>query len=391
MDRRQLSQRGPAACVVVAFVVGLLPCQTARAMYVRPDIEQVPVERLVKNLQKQMADNPTDVKVKVNLARLHAMAFALKTDTATVWRGRENQGVWFGHGPKNVPFAAKPTTDSKQEAAAKEHLKQAVALYQKAVEQAPDDPQILLGHAWCVDQSGDQKKAVELYRTVIDKAWAREKDMRRAGLGWHSIVAETTDYLVPLLDKDKDATEIKDLQARSEKLQRLPRPVTPIIIPLGDGLRLADLVDRSARVPFDADGSGEKKTWTWITPKAGWLVYDPQGTGHVDSALQMFGGVSFWLFWANGYEALRALDDNGDGVLRGPELAGLAVWCDANGNGRVDPGEVQPLSYWGITEISCRYMPGSRKAGTAAESPQGVRLRNGATRPTYDVILEPRQ
>jgi hypothetical protein len=390
MNHRAFSDRCTAVFAVVALVVGLLPCQAARAMYVRPDIEQVPVERLAKNLEKQMADNPTDVKVKVNLARLHGMAFALKTDTAQVWRGRENQGVWFGFGPKNVPFAAKPTTDAKQEAAAKEHLKQAVALYEQAVKQAPDDPQILLGCAWCFDQSGDQKKAVELYRKAIDKAWAKEKDMQRAGLGWQSIVAETTGYLVPLLDKEKNAAEIKELQARSEKLLRLPRPVTPIIVPLGDGLRLADLVDRSARVAFDADGSGEKKTWTWITPKAGWLVYDPQATGKVNSALQMFGGVSFWLFWENGYEALRALDDNGDGVLRGSELTGLAIWCDANGNGQVDPGEIRPLSYWGITEVSCRCVPGSREAGTAAQSPEGVRLQGGAIRPTYDVILEPR-
>jgi hypothetical protein len=105
-------------------------------------------------------------------------------------------------------------------------------------------------------------------------------------------------------------------------------------------------VDRSARVRFDADGSGLAREWTWLTSDAAWLVYDPKGTGKVDSALQMFGNVSFWRFWQNGYEALRSLDDNGDGQLTGVELAGLALWHDINGSGCSEPGEVRPLSAW---------------------------------------------
>jgi hypothetical protein len=35
--------------------------------------------------------------------------------------------------------------------------------------------------------------------------------------------------------------------------------------------RAESLIAPSARVVFDADGSGLAKSWTWITPKAGWL------------------------------------------------------------------------------------------------------------------------
>src|SRR5262249_19661951 len=161
---------------------------------------------------------------------------------------------------------------------------------------------------------------------------------------------EAAGYLIPLLDKEKDEKEIDTLKSRIAQLNKLPRPVTPIAIPLKDGLTARDLEDRNASVPFDADGTGLGKRWTWITKDAGWLVHLPaQRAGSVNdrkitSGLQLFGNVSFWCFWENGYEALRSLDDNGDGMLTDKELDGLAIWHDANGDGICQPGEVRPLS-----------------------------------------------
>jgi tetratricopeptide (TPR) repeat protein len=316
------------------------------------------------------------------------MAYALKSDTAQVLKKREGNGAWFGYEPRHVPFSVKPTDDAKLQAEAKQHLQMAITWYEKAVKQAPENLSAQLGLAWCVEQSGDKKQAIELYREVIKKAWEKEKDMKMAGLGWHSITGEAGGYLMPLLDADKDKVEIAEIKARSEQLARLPRPITPIAVPLRDGLTVEQLVDRSARVRFDADGSGVEKSWTWITPDAGWLVFDPQQSGQVTSALQMFGNVSFWLFWDNGYQALASLDDNGDGVLSGAELKGLAIWHDANGNGRCDPGEVRPLSAYGIVSLSCRHQATGGDKRMAAYSPEGVRFTNGKSRPTYDIILE---
>ena len=39
--------------------------------------------------------------------------------------------------------------------------------------------------------------------------------------------------------------------------------------------------------------------------------------------------MTFWLFWENGYHALRALDDNDDGVLRGAERVGAVAFVTA--------------------------------------------------------------
>lgn len=73
----------------------------------------------------------------------------------------------------------------------------------------------------------------------------------------------------------------------------------------------------------------------------------------VRSALQLFGNVTFWPFWENGYHALRSLDDDGDGQLAGDELRHLAIWRDGDANGRSTPAEVRPLAEWGIQSLSC--------------------------------------
>ena len=123
-------------------------------------------------------------------------------------------------------------------------------------------------------------------------------------------------------------------------MEALPRPITPIVVSLRNGAAARDLENHSARVAFDADGTGLQKHWTWITRDAGWLVYDPHNTGKITSGLQLFGGVTFWMFWENGYQALAALDDDGDGMLTGRELKGLAIWQDLNGNGVCERGDV---------------------------------------------------
>ena len=355
----------------------------------KPDLIDVPIERVIKNLETFLQSNPGNVTVRFNLARAHAMAYALKTDTAQVWKGREDQGVWFGYVPEHIPFKVEPTPDKTKLEVAKAHLAEALRQYEKVIALDPNDLSAALGYAWCIDQSGDKQKAIKRYRSVIDAAWAREKTLKRADLGWHSITAEAAGYLIPLLDGNADKAEINRLKERINVLSTVPRPITPIVIPLRDGLAPDELQDHFADVRFDADGTGLKKRWTWISKDAGWLVHDPRHTGKITSALQMFGGVTFWMFWNNGYEALRSLDDNGDGVLTGEELKGLAIWRDVNKNGISDSGEVLPLAYWGITAISCEYAGDSNTKNRVAWSASGVTFKDGTIRPTYDIVVHP--
>jgi hypothetical protein len=115
-------------------------------------------------------------------------------------------------------------------------------------------------------------------------------------------------------------------------------------------------------------------------------VYDAKSSGRITSALQLFGNVTFWNVWGNGYEAMKALDDDGDGELRGRELRYLALWRDVNRDAVSDAGEVRPLSEFGIVALTCRGATGDG-IFTAAVAGRGVRFDDGRTRATYDVIL----
>jgi tetratricopeptide (TPR) repeat protein len=373
----------------VWFAVAITCCfaASARARYMRPDLVDTPIDRLVTNLEKLAEESPEDVQVRFNLARLHAMAFALKTDTTKFQRGQEKRGAWFGYEPKYIPFENKPTDDPEQLKDAEAQLEKAIARYAEAIKLNPNHLPSRLGHAWCIEQSGKKEQAIEEYRKLIEDAWEKEGKKRFAGLGGHFITAETSSYLIPLLDATTDAAEIKTLQDRVKFLKSLPRPVTPIAIPLTDKLAAEQMVDRNAAVHFDADGSGERNAWTWIHQDAGWLVHDPRHTGRITSALQMFGNVSFWLFWDNGYQPLAALDDDNDSWLRGEELAGLAIWQDANQNGVSEPGEVKELTKFGIVGLNCSHRRFEGDPEGMVYSPAGVLFEDGTTRPSYDVIL----
>lgn len=377
--------------VGLAAAAAVVLAGTAPARYIPVQTEKVPVDRIVTNLEAAVKENPKDAKAVLNLARAHAMAYSKRAAELEVRKDGKNGGLWFGYEPPFVPFGkAAPSGDPAQEAAAKAHLAKAVALYDRAVKLTPDDPAARLGRAWTLDQFGEKTKAVAAYREIVRDGWAKEKDLKSLGLGGHTVTAETVGYLVPLLDPVADMAEITELKARADSLKKLPRPITPIAVPLRDGLGAADLEDATAAVRFDADGSGLRKRWTWISRDAAWLVYDPSGRGEVDSALQFFGSVTFWLFWEHGYAALAALDDDRDGRLTGDELRGLALWHDRNANGVADAGEVRPVAEAGVVAVSCRHERDGSHPDRIAFSRAGVTFRDGRTRPTFDLVLKPR-
>ena len=228
------------------------------------------------------------------------------------------------------------------------------------------------------------------YRTVIDAAWKQEQNLTRAGLGWHSITAEAAGYLIPLLDQRADIAEINTLQNRRQQMSKILRPITPIAIPLAGNLNALDLVDDTAAVRFDADGSGIVPAVDLDSTERGLAGPRPAGRGEIRSALQLFGNVTFWLFWPNGYAALGALDDDRDGAIAGAELIGLALWRDANRNGTSEPGEVRPVGAWGIVKLSHRFEYDAQHPDEIAWSPRGVTFRDGTVRPTFDLVLHRR-
>ena len=377
-------------CCASSAVVG--------AMFVQVDVRNVPVDRIVANLESELAAKPKDTAVLVNLARVHAMAFAQKSDTvpaaAPMGLKPEYRGPWLGQGaPEHMQPPVRPTKDPKAEAAARIHLDRAIARYREAL--AIDSQHLVakIGLGWALVQAGDRPGAIQALRDVVARAWPKDQ---KGGLspgsgvvffGYRYLTEEAARYLLPLLDPVKDRQEIEDLKAKATSLEQMPRAITPIAVPLEDGLAAVDIEAPDRGVMFDADGSGLPKRWTWIHPNAAWLVFDRYREGRITSALQLFGSVTFWLFWDNGYDALRALDDNGDGSISGRELEGLSLWHDRNANGVSERGEVRQVAAWGIVALSCRFQHDERHPDEIAFSRNGVTFANGTVRPTFDLLL----
>ncbi|MGZ5113050.1 MAG: hypothetical protein ACXWHC_12020 [Usitatibacter sp.] len=388
---------GTLAAKIGFFTLGtfafaaLLPIQPVEARYRHVDVINVPVARVIDNLERQLQQEPKNVTARGNLARAYAMAYALESSTiAIVAESAKGDAMtpWFGYEPP-LTYAVKPERDDARRELSRKYLAKAIENYAALLESAPDDVVAMLGHAWSLEQSGAKGKAIAEYRRTIEKAWPQE-NTKKFIFGTF-VTEEAARYLLPLLDKEADAKEIAAIEARVAHLRKIGRAITPIVVPLGDAREARDLEDRSAVVLFDADGSALPRRWTWISRDAGWLVYDPRHTGRVTSGLQLFGSVTFWMFWQDGYAALAALDDNGDGVISGDELEGLAVWQDSNGNGISEPGEVKSLGELGIVALSPHHEEDATHPDKIRFSPRGVHFRDGSSRPTYDIILHQRQ
>ena len=381
-----MAARSTLAAVVT---VALLGTRVAGIM-MTPDVRKVPVDRLLPNLERLANENPQNPQPQINLARLHVMAYALKSEDADAVRGPDDKQTteipYYPPG-STVPRAVQPSPSADHSAKAAEHLKKAIQHYDAALKLAPDNMTALLGRGWARQQAGDTTGAMADLRRVIAAAWPQDSKTKMLMPSQRFITQEAIDYLLPLLDQKRDAAEIQDLLAKQTDMKSRPRAITPIAIPLEDDLTPAAFVDPLARVRFDADGSALDREWTWITPRAGWLVYDAYGRGEITSALQLFGNVTFWLFWNNGYDALRSLDDDRSGALENGELRHLAIWRDANSNGRSEAGEVRPLAAHGITSLSCDYLEGDGSR-VAAFAPRGAMLSDGRARATFDVILQ---
>lgn len=171
------------------------------------------------------------------------------------------------------------------------------------------------------------------------------------------------------------ATQITALQIR---------PSSPISLIWEDRF---DIESARSIVRFPLDPALPDRWYEWQgSGSAPLLVYDPNHTGNIISASQLFGN---WTFggrervalkdlgtnlssqaapWGNGYEALATLDRDGDGEVSGGELHDLALWFDYNRDAKSQPGEVKRLGDVGVTRLlvgPVAATPGSRNVSVA--------------------------
>ncbi|MBI4557954.1 MAG: hypothetical protein HY706_10260 [Candidatus Hydrogenedentes bacterium] len=125
----------------------------------------------------------------------------------------------------------------------------------------------------------------------------------------------------------------------------------PITLDLdGDGIELTSY-QLGAR--FDITGKGQLVKTAFVTGGDAFLALDRNANGVVDSGLELFGDQRGAI---NGYEELRKLDSNGDGMLdaKDTDFDKLLLFRD-NGNGKTEPGELVSLADAGIVALSLGY------------------------------------
>lgn len=289
------------------------------------------------------------------------------TDLCAAWT--------FDLGPQAELPANAPETASERGQA---RLTASEAHYSQAIALDGANLRARLGHAYTLDRLGRLKDARRELRAIIRLGLPR---LRGETSEWedHAVLTEAAAHLEHLATGWSDHNRIKRLRSRLDG----SRPMiymTPIVVPLSDA-PFAQLTDVNSDVSFDFAGSGDARAQGWLTPDAAWLVWDPHWRGQILSGFDLIGQRSWAVFWSDGFEALRALDDNRDGELTGAELGGLALWRDENSNGISDAGEVLPVNVHGIAGLGVSGAP-SRPGLLSA--PTGVRLEDGRTRPLYD-------
>jgi len=287
----------------------------ARGKFVRQETTNAPIPRLFANLSRELAPNTNDLRLTCQLARLESMAYA--TNLAGLPVERRSGRVLFGspYSDVGVPASVQTFTSAAARDAGLRHLTNAISLFERSVLllQHPgttEQPEwvvapVHLGLAWCLDQAGRKAGAVTAYRRALAIAWRIEvagdysvqqwlREIPDHPAAWQAPTAvraaeaigpgvcyshEISNYLLPLLDPRKDARETAGLKTSQGMLKSMPRAVTPILVALEPGTPFEQLVAPDAAVPFDLDGSGFKRKWGWITPKAAWLVYVPRAAG----------------------------------------------------------------------------------------------------------------
>ena len=106
-----------------------------------------------------------------------------------------------------------------------------------------------------------------------------------------------------------------------------------------------------------AIAAGSCTSADWPTAATPWLVRDLNGDGQISGGHELFGSgteLTGGRFATNGFEALRALNSDGNDRFDANDsaYAELALWADHDGDRRVGPGELQTLAEAGVVALS---------------------------------------
>jgi len=205
------------------------------------------------------------------------------------------------------------------------------------------------------------------------------------------------------LKEEPDPEDSDPMKPIKDKCQQAAANSSPIILDLdGDGVETTSL---SAKTHFDHAADGFAEQTGWVGKDDGFLVRDLNGNGLIDSGRELFGSETLLANGkkaANGFEALKELDSNSDGVIDANDaaFAELRIWKDANGNGKTDEGELLTLAEAGVQSINLAYTQANqtdaqgnahKQIGSYTTTDGQIRAATDvwfATDPTYSVATE---
>lgn len=394
--------------LALAFWIGLA-VSAAAIPYIPPPqaIYEAPIDRALANVAGMT--EVSEAQRENTLARLNLLAYARDNANFTYVRETNNIDLAgsilcsdvrpsrYGEPEADAPvfgpdercaafdFQLGPTQEivdntipASPSAGALARLEAARVHYERALQLDRNNIRARLGYAYVLDRMGRLSQARRELRTIIRLGLPRLSGQTSE---WedHAVLTETAAHLSHLAKSRGDHAQVARLRTRLDASHPMVY-ITPIVVPLADR-PFNQIIDINSDVSFDFAGTGDSRQQGWLTDDAAWLVWDPEWRGQVRSGFDMIGQRTWSVFWSDGFEALRALDDDRDGQLTGGELGGLSLWRDANHNGVSDEGEVIPVNVHGIVAISVRGSPTRPGLITA---PAGVRFDDGRTRPLYD-------
>ena len=125
----------------------------------------------------------------------------------------------------------------------------------------------------------------------------------------------------------------------------------------GDGIETVPLEESTAYFDFDGDTNATKTGW--IAADDGWLVWDRNRNGAIDTGRELFGVDTVkrdGSLASNGFDALADEDLNGDGLIDASDsvFSNLRIWRDLNQDGVSQAGELSTLEDNGIVSIAAQ-------------------------------------
>jgi hypothetical protein len=188
----------------------------------------------------------------------------------------------------------------------------------------------------------------------------------------YASLVEWTDDLIDVL---------KDFFSKAELTS------SPIILDL-NGNGVSTLAQTTSGIFFDHDGNGFAERTGWVSPEDGLLVRDLDGNADIETGAELFGNQTLMLDGSkayNGFEALKQLDGNQDGVITPLDSAWttLQIWQDANSNAKVELDELSALQDAGVGRLDLAYVY------DFVDDPQGNRHGQTGTYQTSDGVIRP--